>query len=442
MTAPTPAAAGGPTAMVPPASVPLGFLLAGAVGLVTFGLGAAYHSGVVVGAPRSPDALAVTHFAMLTFLTTAVLGAMHQFAPVVGLRPLRSIPVARVTFVTLVAAAWMLPAGFAHFPRALVIPGALVGVTAVCLAAWNLSGPLSSRQGGVPVVGLRLSVLYLLVTVTFGVVYAFDRNYGWFPLVEHRVLAHAHVGLLGWLGLTYISVAEKLWPMFLLAHRPKARSGAWAVGLVASGVAVLATGLLFAWSLVTVVGGVVVVAGLGAHLTSLAGAVKHRRRRLELLHAFLFVSAAFLVAGVVLGVVAGLAPVATTVRTHLVTAEVAALVAWLGLAVIGHSHKIVPFITFGRMRERGVRTNRSGGPLLFGDLFDHKVAVATLVVGATGFGLLVGGLAAGASVLVAVGGTSVGVAGIAAAFNLGLGPRRAVPASSGRDPEPELARTS
>lgn len=434
---------GGPTAMVPPASVPLGFLVAGAVGLVTFGLGTAYHAGVVVDAPRtSPDALAVTHFAMLTFLTTAVMGALHQFAPVVGVRPLRSIVVARVTFVTLVVATWLLPAGFAHFPTTLVIPGALVGATAVCLAAWNLSGPLSSREGGVPVVGLRLSVIYLLVTVTFGVVYALDRNYGWFPLAEHRVLAHAHLGLLGWLGLTYISVAEKLWPMFLLAHRPKARSGAWAVGLVATGTAVLATGLLFAWSVVTVAGAVVVAAGLGAHLTSLAGAVRHRRRPLELLHVFLFISAAFLVVGVGLGAVAGLAPLSPKVRSHLVTAEVASLVAWLGLAVIGHSHKIVPFITFSRLRERGVTTNRHGTPLLFADLFDHKVAVATLAIAASGFALLVAGLAVGVAALVVAGGTLVGIGGAAVALNLGLGPRRAVPASARQDSEPELARTT
>jgi len=428
--------------MVPPASVPLGFLLAGAVGLVAFGACLAFGATLAVRSPRSPDVLAVTHLGVLAFLTTAVLGALHQFAPVVGVRALRSIPVARITVVTLVIAVWALPIGFAYFPTTLVVVGGLVGAVAVCLAAWNLSGPLSSREGGIPVVGLRLSVLYLLVTVTFGVVYVLDRHYGWFPLIEHRVLAHAHVGLFGWLGLTYISVAEKLWPMFLLAHRPKARSGAWAVGLVAAGTAVLGTGLLFAWPVVTGAGGAVVAAGIGAHLTSLAGAVKHRRRPLELLHVFLFVSAAFVVVALVLGAVGGLAPVSTTVRMHLVSAEIAALIAWLGLAVIGHCHKIVPFITFNRLRERGIQTNRSGGPLLFGDLFDHTVAVATLVIGATGFALVVAGLAAGFAAAVAAGGAAVGIAGLAVTLNLGLGPRRVLPKAAHQDPEPELARTT
>ena len=85
---------------------------------------------------------------------------------------------------------------------------------------------IRDSTGGVPLVGLRLSVSYLVVTVGFGVTYAFDRTEGWFGLLPHRVLSHAHLGLLGWLGLTYVSVAERLWPMFLLAHRPSQRSGA------------------------------------------------------------------------------------------------------------------------------------------------------------------------------------------------------------------------
>ncbi|MEI2700350.1 MAG: hypothetical protein V9E94_19215, partial [Microthrixaceae bacterium] len=62
-----------------------------------------------------------------------------------------------------------------------------------------------------------MAVIYLVATAAFGVTYAFDRSNFWFELLSHRVLAHAHLGLIGWLGLAYVSVAEKLWPMFLLA---------------------------------------------------------------------------------------------------------------------------------------------------------------------------------------------------------------------------------
>jgi hypothetical protein len=415
----------GGLAVVPPPSVPLGFLAAGGVGLVAFGLAAWFAADRVIASPTHPGAVAAVHVGMLAFLTTAVLGAVHQFTPVVARRPLRSVTAARVTLVGMIATAWLLPSGFAHGPESLVAAGGATGAATVALAAWNLSGPLAARQGGVPLAGLRLAVAYLVVTVAFGVVYAVDRQTGWFPLLPHRVLAHAHLGLLGWLGLTYVSVAEKLWPMFLLAHRPRARAGAWAVGALATGTPVLAAGLLLAAPPLAWAGGAAATAGLGCHLASLVGAVRHRRRPLELLHAFLFTSAGFLVLGVSLGIAAALAAVDPGVRARLVAAEVAALAAWLGLAVVGHAHKIVPFIAYTALRARGTTRGPAGQPLRFGDLYHHGAARLTLVLAAAGFLAVVTGILAAAPGTVAAGGVTLALAGVLVTGNLATGPRRA-----------------
>jgi len=419
-----PRAPAGPSS-VPPASVPLSFLAAAGVGLALFGVAVWLAADRLVRAPTHPGAVAAVHVGMLAFLTTAVLGALHQLAPVVGRRPLRSTLAARATAVGIVATAWLLPSGFAHGPEVLVAAGGVVGAATVALAAWNLSRPLSGRHGGVPLVGLRLSVLFLVATVAFGVVYALDRQAGWFPLLPHRVLAHAHLGLLGWLGLTYVAAAEKLWPMFLLAHRPRARAGAAAVALISLGVPVLTVGLLLGATGPGRVGGVLVGAGLACHLASLVTVVRHRRRPLELLHAFLFASAAFLVAAAVLAALAGAAPVSTLVRTRLVAAEVTALAAWLGLAVIGHVHKIVPFIAYGALRARGVATGPGGRPLLFGDLFHPGAARATFGLATAGFLAVLGGLLAAQASVVAAGGAAVALAGVVVTTNLATGPRRA-----------------
>jgi hypothetical protein len=415
----------GGTGTVPPASVPLGFLAAGGAGLWAFGLAVWFAADRLVESPTHPGAVSAVHVGMLAFLTTAVLGAIHQFAPVVGRRPLRSVLAARLTLVGMVATAWLLPSGFAHGPEALVATGGVIGACTVSLAAWNLSGPLAARDGGVPLAGLRLSVGFLVVTVAFGVVYAFDRQAGWFPLLSHRVLAHAHLGLLGWLGLTYVAVAEKLWPMFLLAHRPRARAGAWAVGLLAAGTPVLAAGLLFAVPALAWPGGFAAAAGLGCHLASLAGAVRHRRRPLELLHGFLFASAGFLVAAIALGAAAGITDVDPADRSRLVAGEVAALVAWLGLAVAGHAHKIVPFIGYTALRARGVTTGPAGRPLLFGDLIHHGVARATLATATAGFAAALIGILAASPAVLAGGGALVSCTGALATVNLADGPRRA-----------------
>jgi len=430
---PAPFVPGGAT--VPPASVPLGFLLAAGVGLVGFGLALWFAADRVVTSPTHPGAVSAVHVGMLAFLTTAVLGAVHQFAPVVARRPLRSVAAARVTLAGMVATAWLLPTGFAHGPEGLVTAGGVIGGLTVTLAAWNLSGPLASREGGVPLAGLRCSVALLVATVAFGVVYAFDRRTGWFPLLPHRVLAHAHLGLLGWLGLTYVAVAEKLWPMFLLAHRPRARAGAWAVGLLAAGVPVLAAGLLAGAPWLAWPGGLTAGAGLACHLASLASVVRHRRRPLELLHAFLAASTISLLAAMVLGVAAAAAPVDAAERGRLISAEVAALAGWIGLAVIGHAHKIVPFIGYGALRGRGVTTGPSGRPLLFADLFHHGVARATFVLAAAGFAVTITGVLAASPSTVATGAVAIAATGVAVTTNLATGPRRVVRAQR---PSPSL----
>ncbi len=417
-----PSPTGGTT---PPASVPLAFLATAGLGLIGFGFVTWFAADRSVVSPTHSGVVSNVHMGVLTFLTVGVLGALHQFAPVVGGRKLRSVPVAWITYATMVSAAWIMPNGFAHGPEYLVATGGVLGSIAVLLAAWNLSGPLSSRTGGVPLVGLRLSVSYLVVTVGFGVTYAFDRTEGWFGLLPHRVLAHAHLGLLGWLGLTYVSVAERLWPMFLLAHRPSQRSGAWAVGLLSGGTAVLATGLLIGNKPIAIVGGAIVIGGIAAHLTSLVGSVKHRRRGLELLHWFLFVSAGFLVTAVVLGVIAGLVPMSTVHLSRVVSAEVASLIAWLSLAIIGHVHKIVPFISFAALRAKGIRNNRSGKPLLFGDLYTKWAGWVTLGSSGTGFAVIITGLLVSSAAVVAIGGGLIVVAGTVVCANLSVGPMRA-----------------
>lgn len=421
-----PVAVSGPGSpeVVPPPAIPLSFLAASGVGLTALGLAVWFAADRLVTAPTHSGAVSAVHVAMLAFLTTAVLGAVHQFGPVVARRPLRSTRAAWITFVGMVATAWILPSGFAHGPEALVATGGVIGTMTVGLAAWNLSGPLSSSDGGLPLWGLRFSVTYLVVTVLFGVVYAFDRQTGWFPLLPHRVLAHAHLGLVGWLGLTYVAVAEKLWPMFLLAHRPSDREGRAAVGLLAVGAPVLTVGLLVAAAPVAWTGGLLCGAGLCAHLASLLSCVRHRRRRLELLHAYLFASAAFLVAGLVLAEVAAVFPMTPGRRSDVVAAEVAALVGWLGLAVVGHAHKIVPFIGYSILRGRGLRHAADGGPLLFAHLFVPSVARASLLLGIAGFGAVVVGLLAVSAAAVALGGGALVLCGATATLNLSLTPRR------------------
>jgi hypothetical protein len=344
---------------------------------------------------------------------------------------LRSIGAARITAALWLPAAAALPAAFAAGRPRVVSGAGVIALAALLLAAWNLSGPLSSRGRGSSLSGLRWAVAFLVATAAFGVVYAFDRHAGWFPLMPHRVLAHAHLGLLGALGLTYVAVAEKLWPMFLLAHRPGRSPGEVAVRLIPAGVAVLVPGLLFAVPLLATAGGVLLTGGLVAHLASLTAFLRYRRRRLELLHAFVLAGAGALVIAVALGAVAGLAPVTPRWRARLVPAEVVALAGWLGLAVIGHAHKIVPFIGYTALRARGISHHPGGGPLLFTHLCNGRAARLSFAGTVGGFAALLAGVLAAAPFLLAAGGAALTATGVLTTANLALGPLRLLRSTSG-----------
>lgn len=411
-----------PTLNVPPAWLPLGFMAAAGAGLVGFGISLTATAPTAVVFPRSGDVIATVHLAVLAFLSTAVLGALHQFGPVVGGRPLRSIRAGVLTGVLFVPGVWLIPTGFLTGRNGLIQIGGVMATIAVCIAAWNVSNALAATGKGAPIVGLRLAVSYLVVTAFFGITYAFDRQHAWFALYDHRVLAHAHIGLLGWLGLAYVAVAEKLWPMFLLAHRPHAHEGERAVWFLGVGAPLLLVGLLFNWGPVAVVGGAYVVPGLLFHLASLASVIRHRRRGLELLHGFVLTSASCLVVAIVVGVLAGIAPMSVATRGRLVTAEVLALILWLALAVLGHSHKIVPFISWNRLRARGVTTGRDGRPLLFSHLVNATMARVTFALAVLGAATALAGVLSATPWPVRVGGISLAFAGVVAVANLTSGP--------------------
>lgn len=410
-------ASGPPT---PPASVPLTFFAAAGAGGIAFGVALLLSSSDAVISPFLPHVLATAHFGVLAFLTIAVLGALHQFAPVAAGRPLRSVIAARITAGVLVPAVWVLAIAFGAGRPGIVAPAGLAAFVAMCLAAWNLSGPLSARGGGVPVIGLRWATGLLLVTASMGVLYAFDLREGWFALLPRAVAAHAHLGLIGWLGVAYISVAEKLWPMFLLSHRKRNRSGKLAVCLTPIGAAILAAGLLGSVAGLMFLGAGVVSIGLGAHLTSLAAVIRHRMRGLELLHAFVIASAAFLLVAVIVATVAASSSDPAT-RLRLVSAEVMALICWLVLALLGHAHKVVPFIAWTALKTRGALPT-GGPPVLFSHLYDRRTAQITFGLVLVGACLAVGGLLASQGAVVGAGGLAIALATLITTINLTLHP--------------------
>ncbi|MGH3195870.1 MAG: hypothetical protein ACRDNT_08030, partial [Streptosporangiaceae bacterium] len=201
------------------------------------------------------------------------------------------------------------------------------------------------------------------------------------------------------------------------------RAGRLAVWLIPAGVTLLSPGLLAGVGWLAWAGAVILVAGLAAHLASLTAHVRHRRRTGGLHLAFVTTAAGFLLAG------AGLALAATLVmpRDHhagmaLAAATVAAFAGWLLEALVGHAHKVVPFILWSVLRGRGISTNPSGGPLGFADLYDHRLAAVTYALVTAGAAAVAAGFGATQPAALAAGGGMLAAAGLATAANLSVTP--------------------
>jgi hypothetical protein len=411
---------------IPPPSVPLSFLAAASLGLVACGAALVWSRAYGIVDPTDDHVVAAVHFAMLATLSMGVLGALHQFTPVITQMPLRSERLSRATFWSWLAGAWLLPFGFATQQEFVVEAGGAFAALAVTLLVVNVFTTLSVRGKGAPVTGLRFAIGGLVLTACYGVVYVIDRRGNWFDLNGHVVLAHASVGLFAWLGLTYVSVSEKLWPMFLLAHVPGRRRSAWlAVWAVPSGVLLLSPGLLFSVAWLAWCGAAILAIGLGAHLFSLMMHIRYRRRKADLHLLFVITSAVWLVIGAALALAAEL-----TVRQHhhvgvaLVAAAVTAFSGWLLVALVGHAHKVVPFILWSALRGRGIVKKADGTPLMFADLYDHRWAAIVYGLVTAGVGAVCLGFAASSSIAIAIGGGLFVVTGLCVATNLSMAPTR------------------
>jgi len=411
---------------VPPPSVPLSFLAAACLGLIGCGAALVWAGSTGISEPTADRVVAAAHLGVLATLSMGVLGAMHQFTPVITQRPLRSVRLARATFFSWFAASWCLSVGVATQQEQLVETGGALAALAITLLVVNLSAPLAARGKGPPVTGLRFALGGFVITACFGVTYVADRSGNWFDLSGHVVLAHAVIGLFAWLGLTYVAVAEKLWPMFFLAHVPGRHRAGWiAVWAVPGGVVLLSPGILFQIPPLAWCGAAVLVVGLGAHLASLVIHVRHRRRKADLHLAFVTTSALWLVIG------GGLALAGVVVMGNnyhagvmLIASAVAALAGWILEALVGHAHKVVPFIVWSALRSRGVDKNRDAKPLMFADLYRHEWAGVTYGLVTAGLAALCVGFGASLAWVLALGGGLLSLTGIVLALNLSLTPLR------------------
>lgn len=375
----------------PPLSTVGPFLLAAPLALFAAGTGILFVGPETFMAINTPHTVAVVHALLLGWLTLTIMGTTYQLGAVVFGFALRSVRLARIQF-------WVHATGLSIFVPAtwnwqvhwMSLGGSLV-VFSVVLFLANVVR-FNRPTGAIQVLYVRISQGFLFSTVLVGLTFVGNHQYGWFAITPGVLAAHAHLGLLGWIGLTLMGVSYQLVPMFNLVRGKNPRFAVTALVLVGGGAVVFAAGmttdpprvirLVLATPLLTG------FALYGVDQVRLFAA--RSRRTLDIQGRAVPPTTMFLALTLVaaLGTAWG-SPIfgaAQPARWPL-TYGVLAAAGWAGTAVIGNSHKIIPFLVWFH-RYRPGAGSASGERPLIRDLYSERLVACILALHCIAVGVL------------------------------------------------------
>jgi hypothetical protein len=220
----------------------------------------------------------------------------------------------------------------------------------------------------------------------------------WTTWRDGQILAHFHLGWLGYGTLTIAGIGSKMLPAFLglpehadtQTAPPVYRRIGW---LLSVGLVTLALGAPFRLALVTSAGAALLSAGVALHLVVLVGYLRRRTPApLDPSVAAIAAAIACYAAAWILGTVIALM---RSAPPRLWTAYgVLAIAGWLALIIVGVMHRIGPRLmtAFLARRRGGLTIAQRGGQVLHPGL--AWTSVVALVIGAC---IMAGGILAGSA---------------------------------------------
>jgi hypothetical protein len=360
------------------------YLGAGALGLVWIA------PDLANGMYLSPRVAAVTHLFTLGWLTLTIFGALGQLLPMALGAPLRSVRLARAAFWILAPGIGLFAAGVATATTPILVIGVLAVTAGVLLACGHTAATLArGRTRDVTWAAVAIGIAFLTATLTLGLVLAHNLHSGFVAAARVRILtAHFHIALVGWALIVIVGAARRLMPTFLLVRAIQAPWSARALGALALGVPVLATGLVCASPAAAWAGAALLALGMAMFLwQSLAFYRGRTRARLDVGMRFTFVGLLFFAAAAVLGLrlLALGASHQRLATAYIVTALIGGLVPF----VTGILYEIVPTLAW-TARFAG-RLNRGWIPSVSG-LYSERLAMLQLVASSAGVLLILAGI--------------------------------------------------
>ncbi|POB11411.1 hypothetical protein [Sulfobacillus sp. hq2] len=307
--------------------------------------------------------LVSVHLTTIGFLTILMIGALHQFVPVLTETELVSQTWSGITLAFLTLGLVGMVAGFLAIPGQVpggVLPnlpwllpsGGTLVVLGVIVALLNLGLTLKrawpwTLPAWLVATGLGYLLLTVLAGLTFAVSFADPKLFpaSWLVVMGGRGLA-AHVigGVGGWLTLTAMGVSYKLLSMFTLSNEHRGAAG-W-IGYIATALGILGVwwGRWMGANQWPTVAWIVMLMGLSFYLWDMRVLYQQRKRRqLELNSRYVTIALTYL--GVVI-IAATVVQVSGSLRRIDIALTYLALYGWLGGLALTQLYKIIPFLTW------------------------------------------------------------------------------------------------
>lgn len=310
----------------------------------------------------APTTLAAVHLVTIGWLTILMLGALHQFVPVITAGGATADKAALTSLVAIVAGLIGMEVGFIALdnrlePSAifllpiggiLVLMGVVIAVTVLARILWQ-TRPLTFSARFIAA-GLVFLLATVVLGIIFGVVFAAPELVPWSGAFTDGLRLHLLAGLIGWFTLTAMGVSYRLLSMFTLAPEERGPIGAAVIVLSVGGLVI--TWLL---ELVTALGVVVpptamiaaaaaAALGLVLYLVDMMRLYRARRRRHLELNTGMAVPALAALA-IVLGF-AIYAAAAGYPDSVVGAAGYLFFFGWLSGLGLSQLYKIVPFLTW------------------------------------------------------------------------------------------------
>lgn len=362
------------------------YLIAGAVGLVWIA------PELAIGAYPSPHVAGITHLFTLGWITTTIFGALAQLLPVALGAPIRSYRVGHASFFTFAPGAGIFAAGIASGSMVLRHVGIALVTIGILLEVGNIAASLPrAKNRDVTWGAVILAVSFLASTLVLGIILLHNLHTGFIADARIRTLAtHLHVALVGWVLIMIVGVSHRLLPMFLLAHGADTRWTGRALALLASGVVVLATGLIARFAPALWLGAALLDGGIACFIWQAYSFYRVRvRRKLDVGMRFAMTAIAFLAIAALLGTaLLAAGPAHARLATMYITVG---LLGGIVMYVVGFFYKIVPLLAW-TARFRG-RMGKGPVPTV-AQMYSAKIAYVQLGVMTLAVVLLAAGIGA------------------------------------------------